>query len=85
MNIEINNLEIPIPVKRKELEQEYKNLYIRHKTLLGEKEHLKEVLREDIKLIDTKQKNIEKHSEQWWAYEGMKAQARAILIVELGG
>lgn len=85
MNIEFSDIEIPIPINPKELEQEYRKLYIRHKTILGEKEHLKDVLREDIKIIDKKQKDIEGHSEQWWAYEGMKAQARAILITELGG
>lgn len=85
MNIKISDIEIPIPINPKELEEEYRKLYIRHKTMLGEKEHLKDVLREDIKIIDKKQKDIEEHSEQWWAYEGMKAEARAILITELGG
>lgn len=47
--IEISNIEVPIPLNSEELEREYRDLYIRHKILLGEKQNLIEKLEERIK------------------------------------
>lgn len=46
--IEISDMEIPIPLNTKLLEREYRDLYIRHKILLGEKQELIEKLEKDI-------------------------------------
>lgn len=50
--IEISNIEVPIPLNPEELEREYRDLYIRHKILLGEKQNLIEKLEEDIRELE---------------------------------
>ena len=45
--IEISYIEVPIPLNPEELEREYRDLYIRHKILLGEKQNIIEKLEED--------------------------------------
>ena len=51
--IEISNIEVPIPLNSEELEREYRDLYIRHKILLGEKQNLIEKLEEVIDELET--------------------------------
>ena len=50
--IEISYIEVPIPLNPEELEREYRDLYIRHKILLGEKQNIIEKLEKKIRYYE---------------------------------
>lgn len=56
--IEISDIEIAIPLNTKLLEREYRDLYIRHKIMLGEKQNLIEKLEKDKYTIESKYSQI---------------------------